>query len=101
MKLLCVSSDRSQLVWLLKRLLCCRIPCAVCKGETDAELSVWIQQDLDFPLALKIFADRDRELHIPQQESSIKLPAPLAEERCSGPDIAAVIATGQCAAMAA
>ena len=101
MKLLCVSSDRSQLEWLLKRLLRCRIPCAVCKQGDDSELGIWIQRDTDFPLALNIFADRDRTVLAPAQESRPKRPEPATEETWRQAEDSVELVVGECAAAAA
>jgi hypothetical protein len=65
MKLLCSSSDLRELKELVKRLVRIGIPCAVCKDSINSQLSVWIQQDNDFPLALKIFVSRDKPRALP------------------------------------
>lgn len=54
MKLLIHSSELKDLERAVKRLVCACIPCAVCKDAGSAHLSVWIQQDNDFPLALRV-----------------------------------------------
>ncbi len=60
MKLLCASSDLGELEGLVKRLVRIGIPCAVCKDAIGSQLSVWIQQDCHFPMALRIFVERDK-----------------------------------------
>jgi hypothetical protein len=93
MKQLCSSSDLRELTELLKRLLCVGIPCAVCKDSSNAQLSVWIQQDNDFPLALKMFAERGAPRPVPPWAYLVDLPVPASED-------AAVPATGDCAGAA-
>ncbi len=78
MKQLCSSSDLRELTELVKRLVSLAIPCAVCKDSGDSRLSVWVQQDRDFPLALKIFADRDKPRPLPPWACLLDSPAPAA-----------------------
>ncbi len=80
MKLLCASSDLGELERLVKRLVCIGIPCAVCKDSIDSQLSVWIQQDSDFPLALKIFVERDKPRPLPHWASLLDLAVPANED---------------------
>jgi hypothetical protein len=65
MKLLFSSSDLGELGRLVKRLVWARIPCAVCKDPINSHLSVWIQRDIDFPLALHVFTNRDAPRRLP------------------------------------
>ena len=65
MKLLISSTDLDDLERVVKRLVCARIPCAVCKGPGSSHLSVWIQQDLDFPLALRVVVNREGRSRVP------------------------------------
>jgi hypothetical protein len=66
MKLLFSSADLGEVGQLVKRLVWARIPCAVCRDAVNAYLSVWIQQDVDYPLALRIFTHRDRPRPLPR-----------------------------------
>ena len=81
MKLLCASSDLGELKGLVKRLVRIGIPCAVCKDSIDSQLSVWIQQDSDFPLALKMFVERDNPRPLPHWASLLDLAVPATGER--------------------
>lgn len=65
MKLLISSADLDDLERVVKRLVCACIPCAVCKDPVSSHLSVWIQQDLDFPLALRVVMNRDGRARLP------------------------------------
>ena len=80
MKLLCASSDFDELKGLVKRLVRIGIPCAVCQDSIDSQLSVWIQQDSDFPLALKIFVERDKPRPLPHWASLLDLAVPVTED---------------------
>ena len=80
MKLLCASSDLGELKGLVKRLVRIGIPCAVCKDSIDSQLSVWIQQDRDFPLALKIFVERDKPRPLPHWASLLDLAVPATKD---------------------
>jgi hypothetical protein len=63
--LLCSSSDLREPERLVKRLVHAGIPCAVCKNSINSRLSVWVQQDHDFLLALNIFVDREALRPVP------------------------------------
>jgi hypothetical protein len=65
MKLLCSSPDLEELAELVKKLVWAYIPCAVCKDPINSQLSLWIQQDIDFPLALRIYAKRQAPRRLP------------------------------------
>lgn len=65
MKLLIYSSDLNDLERVVKRLVCACIPCAVCKDPVNSHLSVWIQQDPDFPLALRVVMNREGRARLP------------------------------------
>ena len=80
MKLLRSSSERCELEWLAKRLARIGIPCAVSKDSGDSQLSVWIQQDADFPLALNIFVNRARPRRFPPWACLFGSPVPGTEE---------------------
>jgi hypothetical protein len=80
MKLLCASSDLGELQGLLKRLLRIGIPCAVCKDSNRSQLGVWIQQDEDFPLALKISVEREKPRPLPHWASLLDLAVPSTEQ---------------------
>ena len=77
MKLLCSSSDLRELEGLVKRLVCVGIPCGVGKDSSTSQLSVWIQQDSDFPLALRIFASRTTPRRLPHWACVLDSPAPV------------------------
>ena len=74
MRVLCTSSDIRELTGLVKRLVWVGIRCAVCKESIDSRLSVWIQQDSDFPVALKILVERDKPRPLPHWASALDLP---------------------------
>jgi len=80
MKLLCASSDLQELTWLVKRLVHSGIPCGVCRDSSNSHLSVWIQQDGDFPLALRIFARRDRPRRLPHWAELLDAPVPATKQ---------------------
>jgi hypothetical protein len=94
MKLLISSTDLDDLERVVKRLIWACIPCAVCKEPRSSHLSVWIQQDLDFPLALSVVMNRDRRSRLPHWarafESALpatmlpRLPAPMEQSRREG-----------------
>ena len=65
MKLLITSTDLDDLGRIVKRLVCARIPCAVCKDPGSSRLSVWIQRDIDFPLALRVVVNREERPRLP------------------------------------
>lgn len=65
MKLLCLSWEFGEVEGLVKRLVCVGIPCGVSKDSGNSQLGVWIQQDEDFPLALRIFANRPAPRRLP------------------------------------
>jgi hypothetical protein len=93
MKLLCASSDLGELKELVKRLVRIGIPCAVCKDSIPSQLSVWIQQDNDFPLALKMFVERKKPRPLPPWASLLDVAVPATEE-------SALPATEECAVAA-
>ncbi len=80
MKLLCASSDLGELKGLVKRLVGIGIPCAVCKDSSNSQLGVWIQQDSDLPLALKVFVERDKPRPLPPWASLLELAVPATED---------------------
>jgi hypothetical protein len=80
MKLLCASSDLGELKGLVKRLVHIGIPCAVCKDSISSQLSVWIQQDSNFPMALKIFVERDKPRPLPPWASLLDLAVPAKDD---------------------
>jgi hypothetical protein len=80
MKQLCSSSDLRELTELVQRLVVLGIPCAVCKDGGSSQVSVWIQQDHDFPLALKIYVERKAPQPVPPWAYLIDAPEPAAEE---------------------
>jgi hypothetical protein len=81
MKLLCASSDLGELKGLVKRLVRIGIPCAVCKESIASQLSVWIQQDNDFPLALKMLVEQKKPRPLPPWVSLLELAVPAAADR--------------------
>jgi len=96
MKLLWSSSDLRELERLVKRLVHVCIPCAVCKDSVDSRLSVWVQQDHDFPLALKIFVDREAPRSVPPWAELLDAPVPAAGRGVvPANEQAAVPATGE------
>jgi hypothetical protein len=80
MKLLRTSADPQELEGLVKRLICAGIPCAVCKDTPGADLSVWVQQDNDFPLALKIFVSHGAPRPVPRWAYLLDEPLFATEE---------------------
>ncbi len=58
MKLLFSSPDLSEVGYHVKRLLWAHIPCAVSNDPITSGLGVWIQRDVDYTGALKLFAHR-------------------------------------------
>lgn len=54
MRLLFLSSEPAELRQTLKWLLRASIPCAVWRGDGIARYGVWVQNDEDFPKALRI-----------------------------------------------
>ena len=80
MKLLCSSSDLRELEGLIKRLVCVGIRCAVSKDSGDSHHSVWVQQDSDFPLALRIFTNRSTPRPVPHWASLLDVPLPAVEK---------------------
>jgi hypothetical protein len=65
MKLLISSADLAELERVVKQLVWAFIPCAVCKDPISSHLSVWIQQDIDFPLAVRVSVNRDAPRRLP------------------------------------
>ena len=83
-----------ELTELLKRLLRVGIPCALCKDSGNSQLSVWIQQDTDFPLALKMFGERKAPRPVPPWACLMGVPLPASEDRAvSASEDCAVVAT--------
>ena len=80
MKLLITSTDLDDLERVVKRLVWNRIPCAVCKDPGSPHLSVWIQRDLDFPLALRVVANREERPDLPHWARALE-PTPALTER--------------------
>jgi hypothetical protein len=78
MKLLFSSPDLGELGGLVKRQVWARIPCAVCKAPVNSHLSVWIQRDIDFPLALHIFTHRHAPCRLPHWARALDAPLPAA-----------------------
>lgn len=79
MKQLCSSSDLRELTELVKRLVALGIPCAVCKDGGSSRVSVWIQQDNDLPVALKIYVEWKAPRPVPPWAYLIDLPPAAAE----------------------
>ena len=65
MRLLISSTDLDDLARVVKQLVWARIPCAVCKDPISSHLNVWIQQDIDFPLALRVSVNREAPRRLP------------------------------------
>ena len=84
MKLLISSADLDDLQRVVKRLVCACIPCAVCKDPGSSHLSVWIQRDIDFPLALRVVVNRDERPRVPHWARALE-PAPTVTERSALP----------------
>ena len=80
MKLLITSTDLDDLGRLVKRLVWARIPCAVCKDPGTSHLSVWIQRDIDFPLAMRAVVNREERPRLPHWARALE-PAPTVTER--------------------
>ncbi len=81
MKLLISSPDLDDLGQVVKRLVCACIPCAVCKDPVSSHLSVWIQQDIDFPLALRVVMNRDKRSGLPHWARVYEAASPAANMR--------------------
>ena len=84
MKLLITSSDFDDLERLVKRLVWARIPCAVRKDPGTSHLSVWIQRDIDFPLALRAVVNREERPRLPHWARALE-PAPTVTDRSGLP----------------
>jgi hypothetical protein len=78
MRLLISTTDLDDLERVVKRLVCAYIPCEVCKEPDSARLNVWVQQDVDFPLALRILVNRGVRSRLPHWARALEsvLPAP-------------------------
>ena len=76
MKRLFSSPDLAELGRLVKRLVWARIPCAVGKDPINSHLSVWIQRDIDFPLALHVFTNRDAPFRLPHWARALDFAPP-------------------------
>jgi len=81
MKLLISSADLDDLERVVKRLVWARIPCAVCKDCISSYLSVWIQRDIDFPLALRVVMNRGGRPRLPYWARALE--SALAETKPS------------------
>lgn len=79
MKLLISSTDLDDLQRVVKRLVSACIPCAVCKDPDSSHLSVWIQQDLDFPLALRVVMNREERARVPHWARALEPALPTNE----------------------
>ena len=84
MKLLISSADLDDLEPVLKRLVCACIPCAVCKDPGSSHLSVWIQRDIDFPLALRVVVNQDERPRLPHWARALE-PVPPATKHSGLP----------------
>lgn len=80
MKILISSTDLEDLEQVVKRLVCACIPCAVCKDPASSHLSVWVQQDADFPLALRVVMNRDKCSHLPHWARVYEFASPANTE---------------------
>ena len=78
MKLLFSSADLGELGRLVKRLVWARVPCAVCKDSINSHLAVWIQRDVDFPLALHVFTNSDAARRMPDWARALDPTLPAA-----------------------
>ncbi len=83
MKLLICSTDLDDLERVVKRLVCARIPCAVCKDPGSFRISVWIQQDFDFPLALRAVANREARARLPHWARVLEWTPPAVKDSAS------------------
>ena len=79
MKLLITSTDLDDLERVVKRLVWARIPCSVCKDPASSHLSVWIQRDIDFPLALRVAANREERPRLPHWARALEPASNVAE----------------------
>jgi hypothetical protein len=97
MRQLCSSTDLRELTDLVKRLVRIGIPCAVCKDGGGSQVSVWIQQDGDFPLALKMYVERKAPRPVPAWAHLIEVPVPAVENSAvpAGGDGAAAASDGK------
>jgi hypothetical protein len=80
MKLLLSSPDLGDLARIVRKLVWSSIPCAVCKDQGPSPFSLWIQQDTDFPLALRLAAGRDKPRSLPHW-ARVFDPPPLPRKR--------------------
>ncbi len=78
MKLLICSADLHDLTQVVKRLVSASIPCAICKDPGGSHLSVWIQQDVDFPLALRVVMNREGRPRAPHWARALDVTHPAA-----------------------
>lgn len=87
MKLLLSSPDLEELGRLVTRLVWARIPCAVCREPLNSYLGVWIQRDIDVPLALHVLANQKTPRRLPHWAGVFgpDLPATNGIELRSGP----------------
>ena len=79
MKLLISSADLDDLERVVKRLIWACIPCAVCKDPRSSHLRVWIQQDSDFPLALRVVMNREGRSRLPHWARAFESALPAAK----------------------
>ena len=79
MKLLISSCDFEDLGRVVKRLVCACIPCAVCQDPIPSHLSVWVQQDIDFPLALRVVMNRGTPRPLPHWARIYDSPLPATD----------------------
>jgi hypothetical protein len=84
MKLLITSTDLDDLQRVVKRLVCAGIPCAVYRDPGSPHLSVWIQQDLDFPLAVRVVMNREERARLPHWARALE-PSLTTNQRSASP----------------
>lgn len=65
MQLLASSTDFEDLALLIKRMVRAHIPSAVSKDPGNGQLGIWVQQDCDFPLALRVASTPPRQRRLP------------------------------------
>ncbi len=96
MKLLCLSAELRELTDLVKKLLRIGIRCAVYQEPGCPQSGVWIQEDADFPQALKILVDQKGPRPLPAwacllgvAQEAPQRPAPAPTKCCTAPAIEA------------
>jgi len=85
MKLLASSADCGDLACIVERLMCAHIPCAVAKGVLKNQISVWVQRDRDFSLAVYAVVNRPGRPRLPHW-GNLLATAPLRLKSAAPPE---------------